>query len=201
MNQKIITYFKKNDPILFSSIKKIGPIKALKPAPPSHYFLHLCKEIVYQQLSGKAAATIFSKFENLFPQKKITPKLVLKIPLKKLREAGLSNSKAQYLKNLAQAVKQKELDLKTLKTDSDSEVIKKLIKIKGIGPWTTEMFLMFTLGREDIFSHGDLGLRNAIKKLYDFKRRPSENQVEKISKKWSPYKTYACLILWKSIDD
>jgi DNA-3-methyladenine glycosylase II len=93
----------------------------------------------------------------------------------------------------------KTIHLEKLDKLSNEEIIRELTQVKGIGPWTAEMFLMFSLKREDVFSHGDLGLRNAIQKIYGFKEKPTIQQVEKIIKKWSPYKTYACRILWKSL--
>ena len=124
----------------------------------------------------------------------------MKIPDQKIRDAGLSWAKVKYLKDLADKVKNKVIHLEKLDTLSNEEVITELTKVKGIGPWTAEMFLMFTLGREDVFSHGDLGLKNAIKKLYGFKKDPTRKQVEKIIARWTPYKTYACRILWKSLE-
>ena len=108
--------------------------------------------------------------------------------------------KVKYIKDLAQKTLDKTLDLSKLTNMTDGDVLTELTKVKGIGPWTAEMFLMFTLGREDVFSHGDLGLKNAIKKLYGFKKDPSKKQVEKIVNKWSPYRTFACRILWKSLE-
>ncbi len=112
----------------------------------------------------------------------------------------MSNAKAKYLKYLAEAVISGKLQLNKLDSLPDEEVKKQLIQVKGIGPWTAEMFLMFTLGRPDVFSHGDLGLRKGLKKIYGFKKDPSIKKVEKIIQKWSPYKTFASLILWEVIE-
>lgn len=196
----IINHFKKNDPVLHSAILKFESLDFLVLTKSDDYFRSLCREIIGQQLAGAAADKIFGRFENLFTKKVITPEKLLQIPDQKIRDAGTSWAKVRYLKDLATKVKNCEVNLKKLDEMKNELVQEKLGKIKGVGPWTSEMFLMFSLAREDIFSHGDLGLKKAIMKLYKFKREPSKKQVEKIVVKWSPYKTYACLILWKSHD-
>jgi len=197
MSVKVRKHFKKNDPILFSYFEKV---ELIHHRPPSDLFVELCDTIISQQLSGKAAATIFGRFKNLFPKKKITAKGVLKLSEAKIRSCGTSNAKVRSLKDLAQKVISRELKLKRLKDLSDEDVVNELVKVKGIGPWSAEMFLMFGLGREDVFSYGDLGLRNALKKMYGFKKDPSAKQVEKIVGRWKPFRTYASRILWKSLE-
>lgn len=172
----------------------------LGPKISNDYFSELCEIIINQQLSDKAAATIFARFKKLFPKEKIIPQVLLKLSDEKIRSCGTSNAKVSFLKDLAEKVLAEDLRFDGLDKLSDEKVITELIKVKGIGPWTAEMFLMFTLGREDVFSHGDLGLRNAIKKLYKFKKDPTKKQIEKIVNKWKPYRTYACRILWKSLE-
>jgi DNA-3-methyladenine glycosylase II len=199
-NPRILNHFKKYDKRLYSAVKRIGNIGALNPDQPKNYFYRLCRAIVGQQLADSASRTIFSRFEALFPGLKVSPVKTLKISTANIRKAGLSNAKAKYVKNLAKAVVGKKLNLSDFQKFSNEQVIDELTRIKGIGPWTAEMFLMFVLGREDVFSHGDLGLRNAMKKLYGFKREPTKEQIENITNKWSPYRTYACLVLWKTID-
>jgi len=191
--QKAIQHFKKNDPILFS-VYKDKNIKQLKPIEKDQYFINLCQSIVYQQLSGKSAGTIYSRFEALFPKKEITARKILKISDEKLRAVGLSEQKTKYIKSLAQHTLGKELDFDKFNKLSDEEIAEQLIRVKGIGPWTAEMFLMFGMARPNVFSKGDLGIRNGMKKLYG--KELSEKRIEK----WSPYKTYACLLLWKSTD-
>lgn len=195
-----IKHFQKHDKILFSAIKRAGSIEELQPDKPENYFLRLCREIVGQQLSGKVSRVIFARFEALFPGKKVTPRKALNISHKTMRGIGLSSAKAEYIRNLAEKVISKELRFKDFKNLNDEQVTEKLTGVKGIGPWTAEMFLMFTLARKDVFTHGDLAIKKAIKKTYGFKKEPSREQVEKISNKWMPYRTYACLALWKSID-
>lgn len=197
MDPKIILHFQTVDPILFSVINHIKPFSIEKS---DDYFLDLIEAIICQQLSDKAGATIFSRFQKLFPKEKITPKKVLSLTDAVIRNVGPSWSKVQYIKNIAQAVTDGTLDFCALDTLNNEEIIKELTKIKGIGPWTAEMFLMFSLGREDVFSFGDLGLKRAIKNLYHFKKEPTRKQIEKISRTWSPYRTYACRILWGSLE-
>lgn len=194
---KIRNHFKKVDPILYSSIKELY---LLEKVTANKYFEKLSGEIINQQLSDKASATIFSKFKKLYPQGKITPEYTLKLEHDQIRKAGPSNSKVKFIKGLAQKVVSEELKLEKLENMTDLEVANELTKVKGIGPWTAEIFMMFSLGRPNLFSYGDLGLRKAIKKLYRFKSDPTQKQMEKIVNKWSPYKSYACIILWQVLD-
>ena len=197
----VISHFKKVDPVLYKAILQFKSLDFLSVSKSDDYVRSLCREIVGQQLSGKVAHVIFERFLKLFPAKKITAKKLIAIPDKKLRAVGMSWSKVSFLKDLAQKVLSNQLNLKTIEKLSNEEVVKKLTQIKGVGPWTSEMFMMFALGREDLFSHGDYGLKKAIMKIYGFKKEPTKNQVEKITKKWSPYRTYACLVLWETLDN
>ncbi|KKS31067.1 MAG: DNA-3-methyladenine glycosylase II [Candidatus Amesbacteria bacterium GW2011_GWA2_42_12] len=197
----IFSHFKTHDPVIHMVMNTYGLEVLEKPAHPDTYFYKLVREIAHQQLAGKAAAAIFSRFEALFPNKNITPKRVVALSHESIRGVGLSNAKARYIRNIAEGVESGLLKLHNLPKMSDEEVVLHLIQIKGIGRWTAEMFLMFTLGREDVFSYGDLGLRNAMKKLYKFRKEPTQERIEKIVKKWVPYKTYASLALWKSLDN
>lgn len=192
--EKIKNHFKKADSILYAAIKDIY---LLKKVAPKDYFAKLSGEIINQQLSDKASATIYKRFQKLYPNGGINAEYTLKLTHQELRATGTSNAKVRYIKSLAQKVKSKEILFEKLDSMTDEGVIRELTKIKGIGPWTAEMFIMFSLARADVFSHGDLGLRKAIKKLYGFKIDPTRKQIEKIIKKWSPYRTYACTILWQ----
>jgi DNA-3-methyladenine glycosylase II len=197
--KKIIDHFKQNDPILAKVVLRLEELSLLKPKGVDEYFEALTSNIIGQQLSGKVADVIFARFTKLFENQQITPKAVLSLTHQELRDTGMSNSKAKFLKDLAEKVSTGELNLHTLHDLDNESVIKELTRVKGIGPWTSEMFLIFTLGREDVFSHGDLGLKNAIKKLYNLED-PTREQVEGLSLKWSPYRSYACRILWKSLE-
>lgn len=200
MSKKVLSHFQNVDPKLHTYAVKIGELDVIVKESPDNYFYRLCREIVGQQLSGKVADVIFKRFEDLFGKKKITPKAVLNISHKTFRRIGMSNAKAHYVRNLAEAVEKKEVRLDTLDPMTDEKVIQELTKVKGIGPWTAEMFLMFVLARDDVFSHGDLGLKNGFKKVYKLKKEPKRSQIEKIVKKWSPYRTYGCRILWASLE-
>lgn len=193
----ITTHFQKADPLLFAVLQHIE-LSLLVHS--ENYFADLCDSIVSQQLSLKAGNTIFNRFKDLMPDKKITPANILDLTLEELRKTGMSNAKCVYIKDLASKVENKEVQLQHF-TEMDNEtVITKLTKIKGIGRWTAEMFLMFTLAREDVFSAGDIGLQNGIKKVYGLDEKPSKEYMEELSKKWSPYRTYASRILWKSLE-
>ena len=197
MQAKARRHFQTIDPTLFSVIDRIEPFELVTR---DDYFFALCQEIIGQQLAGKAAHAIFQRFQKLFPNGKITSTRVMKLSEEQIRNIGTSWSKARYIKNLAQTVTDGTVNLDNIASYDDEGVIAELTKVKGIGPWTAEMFLMFTLGREDVFSYGDLGLKKAIKKLYGFKKDPTVKQMEKIVNKWKPYRTYAARILWKSLD-
>ena len=165
-----------------------------------NFFSALIYEIIGQQLSGKVARVIYKRFLDLFGKKLPEPKQILKISDAKLRSCGCSWAKVKYLKSLAEYINSGQLNLKSLHKFPDKEVYEQLLKVKGIGPWTAEMFMIFTLHRPDIFSVGDLGLRSAISKLYkvqkdDFKR------IEKISERWKPFRSFACRYLWKNTDN
>lgn len=197
--KKAIFHFKKVDPILYKICIKIGEIEVRAVVRPDNYLEYLCREIVGQQLSGKAAGSIWKKFVSIIPEGKVTPKAINLMTPDDIRAAGLSWAKAKYIKDLAEKVLNKEVHLNKLEKMADEEVIAELVKVKGIGRWTAEMFLIFTLARPDVFSLGDLGLKNAIKKLYGIEN-PTKEQMEKLSLKWSPYRSTACLILWKSLE-
>jgi DNA-3-methyladenine glycosylase II len=200
MNKKIPAHFKKHDPILYSYILKVGKIEPIKKEKPHNYFFRLTREIICQQLSGKAGDAIFSRFIKLFPNGLVQPLDVLSISHRKLRGCGMSNAKAYYIRNLTEAIIHGGLAIFYLDPMTDEEVIAELTKVKGIGRWTAEMFLMFVLGRENVFSHGDLGLKKGIMKVYGFKEKPSKEQIDEIIRKWSPYKTFASRVLWESLE-
>lgn len=188
----------KRDPKLAHIITTYGEVPELTTT--KDLFVDILGSIVSQQLSTKAADTIWKRFEVLFDSKQITPEKLLQMDTEKIRGVGVSYSKIKYMKGLAEMILQNELNLDTITSLSDSEFIKELTRVKGIGPWTAEMILMFSLGREDVFSLGDLGLRNAISKIYEVDR-DNLDEISVISDKWSPYRTYAARYLWKSLDN
>lgn len=190
-----IHHLKKHDKKLAEVISKVD-LKSL--AEVTNHFQSLVESIISQQLSVKAADTITNRFVALFPRKKFpSPQDILKTKDSIIRSVGISGQKISYIKNIAKA----ELDFKEIDKMSDEEVIIELTKIKGIGQWTAEMFLMFSLQRDDVFSYGDLGLRNAMKNIYGLRKHPTIQKAEKISGAWKPYRTLACRYLWASLDN
>jgi len=157
----------------------------------------LIEAIINQQLSGKAADTIYKRFLALFKNNKFpSAKQILETDVEKLRSAGMSYSKTTYIKNIAKAFRNKDIEIEKIKKMSDEEVVSELTKIKGVGKWTAEMIMIFTLKREDVFSLGDAGLRRAIKNLYNIEK---EADVLKLSEKWKPHRSFACWYLWRSL--
>lgn len=196
MDGKILGHFKKVDPVIFKIIEKIGIIEVTSSGT---YFHNLCRSICNQQLSIKSAAAIFGRFKNLFQNQEILPERALNLKDSDLRKAGLSKTKIIYIKDLAQKIIDEEIIFKKFLEMENEEIILELTRVKGIGRWTVEMFLMSSLGREDVFSYGDLGLKKAFQKLYGLEKLPTQKDMEKIVIKWSPYRTYAAKILWKSL--
>lgn len=191
----VISSHLQKDPILKILIETHGELDPYRTVPD--IFSALVETIVGQQLSGRAADTIFGRFKELMKQTDpLSPEEIISMEDGLIRKAGLSYSKIKYIKNLAQQVVTKELDLGSLEKLADEEVIIHLTKVKGIGRWTAEMALMFILKRPDVFSMGDNGLRSAISKLYGIDKNDLK-QIEKISMKWKPYRTYASRYLWK----
>ncbi len=204
----------RRDPVLAAVIKKAAHrIHAWdSPRRPNH-FKSLVVAIINQQLSGKAANTIRKRFEALFakattkhavkisPRKRFpTPEEVLKMPAAKLRTAGLSKMKVGFMKDLARKVLDGTVNFRKMPRWTDEEIIEHLVRVKGIGRWTAEMFLMFSLGREDVFSYGDLGLRNAMQKLYKLRAHPTPEKAKKIAAAWKPYRSLASRYLWASLE-
>ena len=161
----------------------------------------LVEAIITQQLSGSAAKSISTKFRALYTTRFPKPIDVLTTPNSKLRKTGLSKMKVEYIKEISKKIESKELRLQKLPKLSDEEVVIELTKIRGIGRWTAEMFLIFTLGRMDVLPVGDLGLKKGIKKLHSMQELPTDEEMEKIAKKWRPYRTVATWYLWKSLQN
>ncbi len=165
--------------------------------------LRLCASIMSQQLSTKVAEVIFKRFLELYEGNEPTPQQIIDTPFDVLRGIGLSNAKVNYVQNVAKYMLEHKADDKKLSKMNDEEVLEFLLPIKGVGRWTVEMLLMFTLGREDVFAVDDLGIQQAMTKVYKLdtsdKKALRENML-KISAEWSPYRTYACFYLWKYKD-
>lgn len=192
------SHFKKSDQRLHkaSLAFDIPDVKASEDL-----FHDICWTIIGQQLSGKAADTIFARFEALFPKKSVSPRGILKLSNERMRSADLSGAKARAVRSLAEHVLSGDLDLASLPALPDADVMERLMRVKGIGPWTAEMLLMFSLGRMDVFSMGDLVLRKELMNLHGWKKLPSEKKLAAALAAWSPYRTYAARILWRIADE
>jgi len=189
----------KCDPTLRDLIKRVGPCE-LHAVAPKDPFETLCKSIASQQLSTKAAATIFRRFEDLFPpDRRPTPERVMSLRDDEIRACGFSRPKVSFIKDLAGHVIDGRLDLKGLKKHPDDEVMRQLIAVKGIGRWTAEIFLMFRLGRQDILPADDIGLMNAVQRAYRLRKRPDPKKLRQIGEAWRPYRSVASWYLWQSL--
>ena len=198
---KVLRHFEQADPKLYALLVQadLKPLINLYDTNASHY-AQLTKEIIAQQLATKAARAITERFVLLLDNE-VTPEKVLGLSDETLRAVGLSRAKVRYIKDLAAKTQSGQVQFEQLPSLPDEEVIEHLIQVKGIGRWTAEMFLIFTLGREDVFSLGDLGLKRALQKQYLLEDSPDfQKQVEVISQPWRPYRSYACLALWRSLD-
>jgi len=193
-----LEHLSKADPVMARLIAKVG-VCAMKPRrlPPFQSLVH---SIIYQQLSGKAAAAILGRFEALFSRFP-TPEEVLAISAERLRSAGLSRPKASYLLGLAEhAVAGRIPSLKMCQDLADSEIIERLTEVKGVGRWTAEMFLMFNLGRPDVLPVHDLGVRKGFQIAFRKRALPEPEYLERFGRKWSPYRTTAARYLWRAVD-
>jgi DNA-3-methyladenine glycosylase II len=191
------------DKVLKRVMEEHGPIdpaidrRGSRPDP----FEAVARAIVGQQLSTKAARSIWEKLLGQFGGETPTPEALLRKRKPALRKAGLSNAKVEFLRDLAKHVKDGRLDFDRIKDLSDEDVIAELIEVKGIGSWTAEMFLMFHLARPDVLSVGDLGIRRAVQIEYGMEELPGPEELERIAEEWRPHRTLACLYLWRSLDN
>ncbi|MGH7141135.1 MAG: DNA-3-methyladenine glycosylase family protein [Minisyncoccia bacterium] len=188
------------DKHLGAFIKKHGPLVHRRPHT-RHAFQSLAESIIFQQLSWKAANTILGRFKKLFPKKRFpTPQDVQKISIAKMRSVGLSAQKASYLKDLAEKFQDGTIDPKQFPKMTDQEIIAHVSAVKGIGEWTAQMFLMFTLARPDVLPTGDLGIQKAFQKVFALKKKPNPKQMEKLAACWHGHRTVACFYLWRMMD-
>ena len=185
---------KKNDPDL---IKLFDSIEVNTLDPGNNYFKALTRSIIYQQLSGRAAKTIFSRFKSIYSNNQFPiPKQVLETDIETFRESGLSYNKSFYIKNIAQAFLDEPDVYDNLSKMNDKEIIGRLTKVKGIGLWTAQMFLMFTLNRPDVFPVTDLAIQKGYKSYFKLNDLPKPNDMTKRSEIWIPYRTTVSLYLW-----
>ena len=197
---KAQAHLAKVDPRLKQLIEQFGDC-TIKPRP-DHY-AELVSSIVSQQLSVKAADTIWKRVLDLFDNKMPTPAQLLDMPAERLRACGMSNAKVAYVKDLAEHVLDGRLPLAKIVSQSNDEIIKELTAVKGIGEWTAHMFLIFSLGRLDVVAWGDLGVRSAVRQVYELDELPSPTQVAELAAihNWQPYASVACWYLWRSLDN
>ncbi|MGO9126352.1 MAG: DNA-3-methyladenine glycosylase family protein [Terriglobales bacterium] len=191
-----VNHLKKSDPILRAIIARVGPCR-MEYGPPE--FHSLAEAIVYQQLNGKAAVTIFKRFAALAGDP-ITPQGIVKLTDRQMRSAGLSKQKSSYLRDMAERAARGELNFSNLHQLSDEEVIQHLTQVKGVGEWTAQMLLMFTLKRPNVLPTGDFGVQMAIKKHYKKRKLPKPSTMEKLARAWEPYRSFACWYLWRRLD-
>src|SRR6266513_2584817 len=221
--RKAVLHLSQSDPVMRAIIERVGPCRMEYGDPEFH---SLAEAIIYQQLNGKAAVTIFKRFAALAGEP-LTPEGILKLTPEQLRSVGLSKQKSSYLFDMAERAHRGDLDFSRLSEMSDDEVIEHLTQVKGVGVWTAHMFLMFTLRRPNILPVGDFGVRMAMYKHYIEKKalklRPSKttkrtdgktakktvkpqiilpkpDEMEKIARGWEPYRSIACWYLWQSLD-
>ncbi len=194
-----LEYLKKTEPRFGTLIDEFGePDFELQ----DNYFKSLVRSIIYQQLSGKSAFAIYNRYLQLFNSTEFpSPQQVIAIPDSHYTSIGLSRQKTCYIKEIAQAFSNKEIVPENIPKLKDDEVRKQFIKIKGIGPWTIDMFLMFTLNRPDILPVNDLGIQKGFKLFFRLNELPDEKFMVEKAKKWKPFRTIACWYLWKLVDD
>jgi len=193
----ILSHFKQRDPKIANVIQSIGPFRLKRNR---NYFVVLCRSIVSQQISTSAAETIYSRFQKLFDGHAPTPERVAGVKDAPLRAAGLSRQKAAYIKDLSCRFLDGTIRPRQLSYLDNEEVVDRLTLVYGIGRWTAEMFLIFSLNRLDVLPVDDLGLRVAVQNIYRMKARPNAKRLRAIGKKWSPFETIATWYAWRSLN-
>ena len=193
-----LRHLKKSDPTLAEIIRRVGPC-AIQYREPS--FETLVRSIVYQQLSGRVASVIFARLHAAAGEPSLTPAGILKLRPDRMRRCGLSAQKTLYIRELAKHTQKGSIDFESLPVADDATVIEHLVKVKGIGVWTAQMFLMFALRREDVLPVADLGIRSAMKRAYGLADLPKPAEMERIAAPWKPYSSIACWYLWRSLEN
>ena len=196
-------YFVTTDPVLAPYILDLPEERLPQSGKFSadSLFHRLCEDVIGQQLSGKVARVITDRFANLFPERPVQPDAVLALEPEALRSVGMSWSKVKTVRDLAEKSQQGAIPWLALPEMSDDEVMAALLPVWGVGEWTVEMFLLFTLGREDIFSPKDLGLKKAMQQLYGLSEMPTPQEAAERATIWAPYRSAASLALWWSLDN
>jgi DNA-3-methyladenine glycosylase II len=196
--KKALQHLKAADPVMGTIIERIGPYKMQYRDPNFH---NLARSIVYQQLSGKAASTIFGRLLAAAKADPLTPEAVLKLRPARMRALGLSLQKLTYIRGLARMTRDGVVRFESLDALEDAAIIEHFTQVKGVGVWTAQMFLMFALRRLDVLPTGDLAVRAAIKKAYNLAELPTPAEMEKIAASWRPYCSVASWYLWRSLDN
>jgi DNA-3-methyladenine glycosylase II len=191
------------DPVIGGLIDELGPLDeaARRRGRPMDPYGALLRAIVGQQLSTKAARTIYERMLALFDGRVPSPRELIEADPDAIRAAGLSRPKIAYLRDLAEKVEDGDLELDRLGELPDDEVREQLTAVKGLGAWTADMFLIFHLGRPDVLAAGDLGIRRAAQRVYELEELPDEGELSRIAEPWRPHRSLACLYLWRSLDN
>jgi DNA-3-methyladenine glycosylase II len=187
----------KSDPKIRTLVKKLGVIDFHLDGDP---FESLVEAIISQQLDGAVATTIFGRLKAIVNSETINADSLGRVPVSRMRKAGLSPQKIRYLKDLSSRILEGQLNLRDLKRSPDDEIIRQLGEVKGIGPWTAHMFLLFTLGRTDVLPVDDLGIQKSIQRVYSLRKRPNAERISEIAESWHPYCSIASLYLWHAKD-
>jgi DNA-3-methyladenine glycosylase II len=199
MHAKALRHLRRADPVLGAVIARVGACP-LKPHTEGTHFDYVVRSIVYQQLSGKAAATIYGRVLGLYGGAPPTPAQLVKTAETTLRGVGLSTRKAEYVRDLAIGVRSRALPIDRLHEMTDDEVIETLVSVRGIGRWTAQMVLMFRLGRPDVFPELDLGVQKGVQQLLALRKLPTPEKMTRIAERWAPYRTVAAWYLWRLLD-
>jgi DNA-3-methyladenine glycosylase II len=194
--RKAIAHLKKSDAVLGKVIQQVGPCKITYHEPE---FATMARSIVFQQLNGKAASSIYAKFEAGCGGD-VCPDAILRLRRARLRSLGISPQKSDYLRDLAKRTRAGEIDFATMLSLDDDEVMRRLTQVKGVGAWTAHMFLIFALRRPDVLPVGDYGVRSAMQRLYQLETLPRPAEMERIAAAWRPWRSVASWYLWRSLD-
>jgi 3-methyladenine DNA glycosylase/8-oxoguanine DNA glycosylase len=196
--KKALTHLKTADSVLAAIIDRVGPYKIQYREPVFHT---LVRSIVYQQLHGKAALTIYTRLVEAAKADPLTPESILRLRPARMRAVGLSAQKLAYIRQLARMTRDGEVDFGLCRQMDDKQVVEHLTRVKGVGVWTVHMFLIFALRRRDVLPTGDLGVRAAMKKAYSLQELPTPAEMERIATAWKPYCSVASWYLWRSLDN
>ncbi len=199
LHRRAITHLRKADPRLAAVIDAVGTC-TFEPAAHLAHFTAISRSIVFQQLSGKAATTIYNRFAELFTDQTPTAVGLSGLSDEQLRGVGLSRQKIGYLRDFAARVNAGQVPIDSLHELPDDEIIAALVSVKGIGRWTAQMFLMFRLGRPDVLPDLDLGIQKGIQRAYRMRKLPTPKRVLEVGAKWAPHRTIASWYLWRSLD-